>query len=136
MEFSGGLTLWWKEDVDVVVKNYSRYQIDAWVGDEIQSRITLFYGSPYRQLRLSSWNLLQRLASLSYQPWLLFGDFNEVCFSWEVKGGKLRGEWQMSDFRKVLMSNKGLSIHFFQIGGWDIKSIKQDLIEQSHRVPC
>lgn len=79
--------------------------IDAFVGNPLSARITLFYGSPYKHLRHMSWDLLKRLGYLpgflNNQPWLVLGDFNEVCFSWEVKGGKINGEWQMTAFREV-----------------------------------
>lgn len=79
----GGLALWWKEEVDIHIRSYSKFHIDAWIGNQISSRITLFYGSPYTQLRHRSWDLLATLADMSDQPWLVFGDFNEVFFSWK-----------------------------------------------------
>lgn len=35
-------------------------------------------------------------------PWLCFGDFNEVLLSSEKYGGRVRLEWKMSNFRKML----------------------------------
>ncbi|KAL9679281.1 hypothetical protein QQ045_017139 [Rhodiola kirilowii] len=70
---AGGLALWWKEE------------------ESVSGR------------RNTSWDLLRRLNTLYRLPWIVFGDFNEVCFSWEVKGGRIRGEWQMRAFREALM---------------------------------
>lgn len=44
------------------------FPYDAWVAGSVQSRITLFYGSPYSQCRQFSWDLLRRLASFSIKP--------------------------------------------------------------------
>lgn len=102
MGFPGGSVLWWREEVDVRILNFSRYHIDAWVDDPCYSHITLFYGSPSVNMRCHSWSLLKKLASLKISPWITFGDFNEVCFSCETKGNTIRGEWQMKKFREVL----------------------------------
>lgn len=97
--------MWWKQDVVIQIKNYYQYHIDAWIGEEASSRVTLFYGSPYAQIRDRSWDQLRRLATMSTLPWLVVGDLNQVCFSWEVMGGRVSGEWQMSKFREVLRDN-------------------------------
>lgn len=39
---------------------------------------------------------------MSVKPWLVVGDFNELCFSWERKSGRIKGEWQMRNFREAL----------------------------------
>lgn len=85
------MVLWWREEVDLQILNYSQYHIDAWEADPCYSRITLFYGSPYVNMRSHSWDLLQNLASMNINPWIIFGDFNEFCFSWEIKGNRIRG---------------------------------------------
>ncbi|CAM8897072.1 unnamed protein product [Rhodiola kirilowii] len=101
---AGGLALWWKEDVDLHIISYSSFHIDSYVVDEkdFRFRVTLFYGDPVAHKRKDSWELLRFLNSQSNRPWVIFGDFNEVCFGWEVRGARVRGEWQMKAFREVL----------------------------------
>lgn len=82
------------------------------MADPDHTRLTLFYGTPYSQLRNNSWNLLRKLASLNTIPWIIFGDFNEVCFSWEVNSNKIRGEWRMRKFREVLEENNLFDLGF------------------------
>lgn len=95
-----------EDDIDIQITSYdSKYHIDAVIESPVSSRITLSYGSPYKQLRQQSWDLLMRLATFSDRPWLVFGDFNDVCFSLEVKGGRVKGEWQVRRFREVLRNN-------------------------------
>lgn len=97
---AGGLSLWWKEGMDIQVLSYSKFHIDVWVEQNNPFRATLFYGSPIAHRRASSWNLLRQLHSRHAGPWIIFGDFNEVCFSWEVRSNRIRGEWQMRSFRE------------------------------------
>ncbi|CAM8929085.1 unnamed protein product [Rhodiola kirilowii] len=99
---SGGLALWWKDSINVVVQSYSDYHIDAIVEEETPFRVTLFYGHPVTNRRAETWNLLRTLRGALDLPWLVFGDFNEVLFGWEVKGRCVRGEWQMKSFRSVI----------------------------------
>ncbi|CAM8911363.1 unnamed protein product [Rhodiola kirilowii] len=99
---AGGLALLWNEEIDVSIQNYSSFHIDANVRGEEEFRATLFYGAPVVSSRLFSWALLRRLHSLSNRPWMVFGDFNEVLYSSEVKGGRGRHNWQMTNFRLAL----------------------------------
>ncbi|CAM8962958.1 unnamed protein product [Rhodiola kirilowii] len=100
---SGGLALWWREEVNVQILSFSKYHIDARIDGERIERVTLFYGEPVTGRRGLTWSLLKRLNELYEYPWLIMGDFNEVCFSWEVRGGRVRGEWQMRAFRETLI---------------------------------
>ncbi|KAL9690018.1 hypothetical protein QQ045_010411 [Rhodiola kirilowii] len=105
---AGGLALWWKEEVTLTILSYSKLHIDAMVEGEEIVRVTLIYGEPVTVKRGVTWELLRRLNSQHNLPWILFGDFNEVCFGWEVKGGRVRGEWQMRAFREA-MTDCGLT---------------------------
>lgn len=39
---AGGFVLWWKEDIEIQMPNFSSFHIDTWLGGPWQSRITLF----------------------------------------------------------------------------------------------
>ncbi|CAM8886400.1 unnamed protein product [Rhodiola kirilowii] len=99
---AGGLAFWWTGEVTITIKSYSDHHIDALVEGDEPFRVTLFYGHPMTSRRAESWNLLRRLRDVSDLPWFIAGDFNEVLFGWEVRGRRLRGEWQMRRFREVL----------------------------------
>ncbi|CAM8945585.1 unnamed protein product [Rhodiola kirilowii] len=75
---SGGLAIYWRDSMDLVVLNFSFYHIDFVVNDIQCSRYTLFYGCPNWNKRWKSWDLLCRLKQLSSEPWCILGDFNEV----------------------------------------------------------
>lgn len=66
----GGLALWWMEDVELEIRNFSNFHIGALVDEPVGSRVTLFYVSPHSHLRQHSWNLLRTLAKMSVNPWL------------------------------------------------------------------
>lgn len=98
----GGLLLGWKQDCDVQLYRYSQSHIDVKIMEESDGkiwRLTKFYGSPEEPRKKESWNLLRHLRTSNSHPWLVVGDFNEILFSFEKKGGQLREERQMVEFR-------------------------------------
>lgn len=43
---------------------------------------------------------------------VVLGDFNEICFSWERKSMRNKGEWQMRNFRQVLENSQLFDMGF------------------------
>ncbi|KAL5537584.1 hypothetical protein UlMin_044676 [Ulmus minor] len=111
----GGLILLWKSLVAVEIKSSSSGHIDAIVShDHWCWRFTGFYGNLVTEQRKFSWQLLVKLGSipeLSHLPWLVGGDFNEILFDSEKRGGRPRMFQQMRDFQEslVLCGHKDLS---------------------------
>ena len=68
---------------------------DAW-------RLIGFYGNPITANREHSWVLLKHLCLKMEIPWLCVGDFNEITKVEEKKGGAIRMEGQIRDFREAL----------------------------------
>ncbi|CAM8884344.1 unnamed protein product [Rhodiola kirilowii] len=99
---AGGLAVWWKEEVSLSVLSYSRHHIDCKVVEGDEFRLTIFYGNPVAHRRAESWELLRTLSKQREGPWLVLGDFNEILFGWELKGRRLRKEWQMRSFREAI----------------------------------
>ncbi|XP_075475625.1 uncharacterized protein LOC142507719 [Primulina tabacum] len=103
---SGGLMLMWKEPLDVRIQSYKMGHIDCTVRHfEKLWRFTGFYGNLDSNKRHLSWDLLLRLHGMpEYKslPWLVGGDFNEVCFDTKKMGGNLRSFHQTLDFRDIL----------------------------------
>ncbi|KAL9678785.1 hypothetical protein QQ045_016636 [Rhodiola kirilowii] len=48
---SGGLALWWKEEVTITIKSYSDFHIDVVLEVSSPFRFTLFYGHPVTSKR-------------------------------------------------------------------------------------
>ena len=87
---SGGLALFWTEDAEVEIQNYSHRHINAKVcssPDKSQWKLTGFYGHPDPSKRMEAWNLLRHIARIEPMPWVCFGDFNEILSADEKYGG-------------------------------------------------
>ncbi|KAK6160648.1 hypothetical protein DH2020_004029 [Rehmannia glutinosa] len=102
----GGLMLLWKNTIEVTIKSFSSGHIDSIVKDgEKIWRFMGFYGNPDARRRKDSWILMKRLTGISELkdlPWLMGGDFNELCHQNEKKGGRPRSEVQMDEFRTTV----------------------------------
>lgn len=74
---SGGLALLWKDLDEVTILNYSRRHILATVhsqNENLDWKLTGFYGHPDPMKRHEAWGLLKFLKDLSLSPWLCVGD--------------------------------------------------------------
>jgi hypothetical protein len=99
----GGLALWWKDGVDVEVRSWCQFYIDAKIScDNISWRFTGIYGEPRSDLRGKTWDILRYLRSQDNLPWLCAGDFNEILTHDEQLGGNERSESRMMNFRDYL----------------------------------
>lgn len=76
---SGGLGLFWGEDVKVRVRSKSARFIDVELegghGDP-KWRLTGFYGHPKTRMRYLSWEAIRDLYDVDSLPWTIVGDFN------------------------------------------------------------
>jgi hypothetical protein len=102
--FSGGLVLMYKEDLNVVIKTFSKFHINAWIIDLEGKlwRFTDFYGEPKHVLRKELWRMLHFLRNESDLPWVCSGDFNKMLHGHEQLGGNERQEWCMEGFREAV----------------------------------
>jgi hypothetical protein len=101
---SGGLVIFWKNEVVMDLKSFSKNHIDVWITetDGKMWRFTGFYGEPARSRRSGSWHLLRFLRNQADLPWLCAGDFNEILYAEEQMGGNDREERCMDGFRDVV----------------------------------
>ncbi|XP_071685392.1 uncharacterized protein [Lolium perenne] len=101
--FSGGLALWWRDGIEVDVRPWCQYYIDAAITFEGKKwRFTGIYGEPRTELRTKTWEALYYLRRQDDLPWLCAGDFNEILHPGEQLGGNPRCEAQMERFRECL----------------------------------
>jgi hypothetical protein len=88
---SGGLALWWKEEVEVQVRPWCNIFIDAKITYNCKVwRFSDIYGKPRTECRFRTWEALRFLHSQDDLNWLCAGDFNEVLFQHEQLGGNPR----------------------------------------------
>lgn len=92
-----------KKEWQVDQQSYSPDHIDLIVTteDEIKWRLTGIYGHPNRGLRHHSWELLNRLKSLSSMSSIVRGDFNEIDHFSEKMVRSERNHASMESFRNV-----------------------------------
>ncbi|XP_019174291.1 PREDICTED: uncharacterized protein LOC109169860 [Ipomoea nil] len=85
---SGGMALLWKKNNTVRFLSYSQSHIDAEVSlfNKLW-RMTCIYGIPERGRREETWDLLGTLKTRSLLPWVVIGDFNNLLYQHEKKGG-------------------------------------------------
>jgi exonuclease III len=127
----GGLALLWKEGLEVSVRPWCQYFIDASIklGDT-ECRFTGIYGEPRTKLRQKTWDALRYLRAHDELPWICVGDFNEIAKQEEQLGGKTRSLAQMERFRDCLtdcgLSDLGFSGYPFT---WNNKRDGQDNIQ-------
>ncbi|KAL4652573.1 hypothetical protein ACB092_01G242000 [Castanea dentata] len=104
INFGGGLTLFWKREVELDIDSSSLNYIDVIINKSKDGgwRFTGFYSDPETQRRMDSWNLLRNLQGRFAVLWLCAGDFNDITMTHKKKAGWLRLYLQMKNFRDVL----------------------------------
>lgn len=88
---SGGLALYWKQDIDLQILSSSKNLIDTVIlykGATVH--VTFVYGEPEVSNRNIIWDSLIDLALTRTSAWLLTGDFNEIVDNSEKSGGPER----------------------------------------------
>jgi hypothetical protein len=99
----GGLALWWRDGIDVSVRPWSQYFIDAKItANHGAWRFTGIYGEPRTDLRFKTWEALRYLYAQDDLPWICAGDFNEITVQQEQLGHNERSDGQMQLFRDCL----------------------------------
>lgn len=88
--FAGGIVVAWKtEVVQLVVVNITFQFIQlkvSYVG-EPEWYLTALYASPNDEMRQQMWDDLVVIAQNMPSKWLLIGDFNDIAYGHEKKGG-------------------------------------------------
>ncbi|XP_031124166.1 uncharacterized protein LOC116026880 [Ipomoea triloba] len=101
---SGGLALFWRRNNTARLLSFLRNHVDvevSIVGLGVW-RMTGFYGFPERSRRSASWDLLRSLAGRSALPWVVIGDFNDLLFQAEKRGGNPHPDNLLRGFGEVV----------------------------------
>lgn len=102
---SGGLALFCNESLHVTVLDSSARYIDVKVANNsngLHRSGTFVYGEPRVENRQLMWAHVVCLRSISDNPWLVCGDYNEALWQHEQFSRSMRAKRQMSAFRDTL----------------------------------
>ncbi|XP_073354033.1 uncharacterized protein [Aegilops tauschii subsp. strangulata] len=101
---SGGLGIFWNDEIKLEVVGYSEYHIDVTVDELVDTKIraTFVYGEAQVNLRYKTWDMLKGIVGTTNLPWVVMSDFNEVLQAHEHDGVGSRSQGQMDAFRDAL----------------------------------
>lgn len=108
----GGLAVFWKHPFDCHIINYSQNFINLRVCQQGKPdwRLTCFFGYPDSSRRRNSWNLLRTLAMDNSLPWCIIGDFNDLLFNDDKRGGVENPPWKIRRFREAVTDSNLIDI--------------------------
>ncbi|KAB2616581.1 hypothetical protein D8674_023169 [Pyrus ussuriensis x Pyrus communis] len=87
---SGGLSLWWEDNLEVKIIYSSKHIIDAVMKGKGQThwcRLTGVYGTPYRNEESVFWDWMGNHFIPTDIPWICGGDFIEYIWDHKKSGG-------------------------------------------------
>ena len=97
---AGGLALFWKHEINLVVLEANANLFDTEIEYEGKKFFASFiYGDTDKTQRRNLWNYLISLSDLRNSPWYITGDFNDLLCNEEKEGGPERPEGSFSDLR-------------------------------------
>ena len=97
---SRGLALLWKPHLNLSLQLVSQNHIGIVhedVGGQSEWRLIGLYGHLEEEKKIKTWQIMRSLINVSI-PWLCFGNFNEILYNDEKKGGKLKTQATLDAF--------------------------------------
>ncbi|XP_031391078.1 uncharacterized protein LOC116203481 [Punica granatum] len=88
---TGGLCLLWNSELQVTIHKSSPFYIHATIEHPVLPAswiLTTVYGPPYSHAKPVFWAELTDIANTIDKPWLIVGDFNEICYASDKIGGR------------------------------------------------
>lgn len=87
---SGGLVLWWSNEIQVTILTNDKTIIDCKVDSSSFGGcfyITWVYGDADFARRARNWQTLRAIGVNRRDAWICLGDFNDISHRWEKTGG-------------------------------------------------
>ncbi|KAK6164533.1 hypothetical protein DH2020_001397 [Rehmannia glutinosa] len=116
----GGMCMLWREPFDLSLISFSQHHISVSVkcaGVAPNWICSGIYGWPEHTQKWRTWQLLKSIYPGVGIPWICMGDYNEIMWLHEKKGGNLKSWQDMEQFRTVVgeceLSDLGFSGHRF-----------------------
>ncbi|KAF7149419.1 hypothetical protein RHSIM_Rhsim03G0083500 [Rhododendron simsii] len=102
---SGGLALWWTNNVGVDVEQANKNLMHVVVNDKATNAYwasTFVYGCPSRSGRQEVWDCIKSIARSESLLWLCMGDFNQVLAVEDKLGGHLPSQNALAAFHDMI----------------------------------
>ncbi|XP_074304103.1 uncharacterized protein LOC141638656 [Silene latifolia] len=115
---SAGVAILWREGVEVDVISSTAHHIDEAIRGVFnvdEWRLTGVYGWSRHEDKWKTWRLMKDIKSLSSLPWVMIGDFNQILFEHEKKGGAPREQALMDEFREAVDECELLDVGFSDV---------------------
>lgn len=112
---SGGLALWWKDEVNIDVRFKSKNILRCVVNwPQIRSSwlITFIYAPPVWNHRLDFWHLLKSIAKDNGYPWVCIGDWNDFGSPLEKFGGNQCSRGRLEQFHSLVSECEFMDLEF------------------------
>ncbi|KAF7134615.1 hypothetical protein RHSIM_Rhsim08G0178900 [Rhododendron simsii] len=112
---SGGLALWWSDEVTIDVRFKSKnifHCVVNWPRISTPFLITFIYAPPVWVDWLSFWNYMRSVASENRLPWLCVGDFNECSSQAEKQGGNPCSRGRLDQFHGFVSDCEFMDLEF------------------------
>ncbi|XP_061343759.1 uncharacterized protein LOC133289777 [Gastrolobium bilobum] len=88
--YMGGIWLLWNKDqfsIELIEKSNQLIHVNYFDSNGMNFVLTVVYASPREEVRQDLWKDLRRISSNLSKPWMVMGDFNEIMYAREKKGG-------------------------------------------------
>ncbi|KAF7822883.1 reverse transcriptase [Senna tora] len=102
---SGGLAVWWKDDLNLNISFSSKNFIHAFLSSphcDVPHCLSLIYGPPVDKDHRIAWDQLRAFGKSIQGSWLCVGDFNDVLYHFEKEGGKPKATRKVLNFQSLL----------------------------------
>ncbi|KAF7822570.1 reverse transcriptase [Senna tora] len=131
---AGGLGVWWSQELDVTILQYSKNFIHMIVFSrslKMDSYVTLVYGPPKEQDRSAVWNKICSFAPKDDVAWICLGDFNDLSSPNEKFGGRMRSVGGLLQFQKFISDCNLMDLKFSGSKfTWNNRQLGQDHIKE------
>ncbi|KAF7142855.1 hypothetical protein RHSIM_Rhsim05G0135000 [Rhododendron simsii] len=112
---SGGLALWWTNDVGVNIELANKNLMHVVVNDKATNAYwasSFVYGCPSRSGCQEVWDSIKSIARLESLPWLCMGDFNQVLTVDDKFGGHLPSQNALSSLHDMISADGLVDLEF------------------------
>ncbi|KAF7822290.1 reverse transcriptase [Senna tora] len=131
---SGGLALWWSDEVAIRHMSGSKNIINGLVESKLLEDSCYFsfvYGAPMKSEKIGVWNRIRRLKPVDGKVWFCLGDFNDILSNAEKSGGRIRSTGSLLEFQNLVFDCDWVDLGFKgSMFTWSNKQLEHEEIKE------